>query len=309
MVYAQAARAMLRSVGHSPSSFAPDPVSKDPPHIGCRFVLSLPVLRELIASLKARLISRYAINNKSIDKSSEHEGDDQAGVSSFSDRYKDMSSLSTVMLYDRDYLFYTFLILTISTGTRAINRPVGLYLQWLDANEPKSGLAAGLSDKESMFFDKSRLVGVLPMLAQQFKHYREHITCLMGQLNQAQKWKSTTTADQLLITFDKKFRPQPLSPAWITQQFEMHLGAPVPSNFSRAFLRTELLARGVQAELIDAFLGHANAGESPFAKLSTFDYSRFSAALQEAVTQLLTDLGLSPIESRLVPYPTRRAAL
>jgi len=305
MAYTRAASTLLRTGRHAPSTFAPDVPSQDPPHIGCRFVLSKPVLRDLIETLKGKLTSRYATAQPGSHQPDTGDGPDQ--FSGFAGGYRDPSSRSAVLQYDRDYLLYTFLILTISTGTRAINQPVSLYLQWLAADEPKNGLVSGLWDKESMFYDKSRLVGVLPTLAHQFKHYRSHIEFLMGQLGQTQPWKSAPIPEQLLLTFDEKDRPHPLSPTWIEQQFEAHLGVPVPSNFSRAFLRTELLERAIHPELIDAFLGHASQGESPFAKLATFDYERYTSELKKAISDLLADLGLVPIASRLVPFPTRLA--
>lgn len=300
--YVRSANALLRKVSHKPSLYTPEAASKDQAHIGCRFVLSHRALRELITTLKERLTSRYA-QDTSLAVSEDNVGDEPA----FPRNYRDLSSRSEIMQYDRDYLFYTFLLLTISTGTRAINQPVGLYLQWQAASEPKKGLVTGLWDKETMFFDKSRLVSVLPTLAQQFKNYLLHIEFLMRQLGKVLDWKSSARPDQLLITFDDKLRAGHLSPTWIEEQFNLHLGVPVPSNFSRAFLRTELLERGVHAELVDAHLGHANEGEGPFAKLSTFDYGTYTTVLQKAIAQLLDELGMEPIESRLVPYPTRLA--
>jgi hypothetical protein len=120
--------------------------------------------------------------------------------------------------------------------------------------------------------------------------------------------KLSAPEDQILVTFDKKFRPKPLTPSWIKARFEDLLGAPVPANFSRAFMRTELLERGVAAELIDAFLGHSNEGESPFTQLSTFDYEHYICTLSKAITGILNDLGLVPIESRIVTFPTRLGA-
>lgn len=300
--YARSARTLLRKVSHIPSPHLAEVASKDQSHIGCRFVLSFHTLQELITALKERLTSRYERDTvlAKVDDGTMNE-------STFSRNYKDLSNRSEVMQYDRDYLFYTFLLLTISTGTRAIKRPVSLYLEWQAASEPKKGLLSGLWDKETMFFDKSRLINVLPTLAQQFKNYRLHIEFLMRQLGKVMNWKSSARPDQLLITFDDKLRPGRLSPTWIEEQFNIHLGVSVPANFSRAFLRTELLERGIHAELVDAYLGHASEGESPFSKLSTFDYGRYASVLQVAITQLQDELGMEPIESRLVPFPTRLA--
>lgn len=72
-------------------------------------------------------------------------------------------------------------------------------------------------------------------------------------------------------------------------------------------MRFELSERNVPPEIIDAFLGHANSGESPFSRFSTFDYGQALNVLALVIREIITQLGLEPIESRLVPYPTRLA--
>jgi len=275
--YANASKALLRTVGHKPSAFKCQNKSTDPMHIGCRFVFAFSHLKELITNLKHRL----------------------------TERFRNAYSLDYIMQYDRDYLFYTYLMLTVSTSTRAIRRPVSLFLEWQKSGQSRNGILSGLWDKETAFQNKSRLVKVLPPLAQQFRHYLLHIEFLMAQLRQTGPWKSSELEDQLLITFDDKYRPMPLTPTWIEERFNELLKTPVPCNFSRAFIRTELLERGLHAEIVDAFLGHANEGESPFSRLSTFDFDRYTDTLGKALTGILDELGLEPIESRLVPYPTR----
>ena len=277
--YANAVSTLLQGVNHKARDFKADVKSKDPVHIGCRFVLAFDPLKSLITDMKRRL----------------------------TERYRDSSSLTYTMKYDSDYLFYTYLTLTISTCNRARIQPVNLYREWQEAGQTRVGMVSGQWDKDTMFFDKSRLINVPPPLSSQFRHYLLHIEFLMGQLRLNGQWKSSAPQDQLLITFDAKYRAQPLTPTWIEDRFEELMDARVPCNFGRAFMRTELLERGVHAEIVDAFLGHANEGESPFARLSTFDFHHYTCVIGNAITSILNDLGLEPIESRLVPYPTRLA--
>jgi len=82
-------------------------------------------------------------------------------------------------------------------------------------------------------------------------------------------------------------------------------GYPVPENFHRAFLRTELLDRRASPEVIDAFMGHANAGEGPFEFLSSFDYSDYLDQIEPVIGAISAYLGLRPVESRLIPYTLR----
>lgn len=310
-VYANAAATLIKKSGGQPKVLTPDPLSPDPVHIGCRFVLSLDVLKNLVTALKSRLTGRFSIEKGvgSVEGPQEagHEGHEISGADEMK-RYKDRSSTRELEGYDRDYLFYTYLVLAITTGTRSIVQPVDLFLQWLTAQQPRSGFRSGQWDKESVFFDKSRLLEVPGVLAKQFQYYRAHVEYVMSKMGRLHHWKSMPTPDQLLITFDKKGRPQPMTPTWVTQQFEANLGAKVPSNFSRAFLRTELLERGVGGELVDAFLGHASEGENPFSRFSTFDYHPAIKKLNAALAGLAEEIGLEAIQSQVVPYTTRRTA-
>ena len=139
----------------------------------------------------------------------------------------------------------------------------------------------------------------------QFKNYRQHVQALVKRLGLRSDLSAKNAEDQLLIVVTAKKTIEPLTPSWITQQFEHHLGAKIPANFHRAFLRTSLLERGVPAEIVDAFLGHSNVGESPFGLFSSFDYGQALTTLTSAIRTLASELGLVPVESRLVPYPTR----
>src|SRR5690606_31148821 len=70
--------------------------------------------------------------------------------------------------------------------------------------------------------------------------------------------------------------------------------------FHRGLLRTKLLERGLYPELIDALLGHANAGELPFGQLSTFDFGAYRRSITRSLDALHRELGLRPLRSRLV---------
>ncbi|MBK7002921.1 MAG: hypothetical protein IPH35_24170 [Rhodoferax sp.] len=223
--YIQAATSILRLVGYTPQLSITLEEEEDMPSVGARFVLRFDLLKDVITNLKAMLTKRYP----------------------------DTLSRAYIFKYDQYYLFYTYLMLSISTGIRAVVKPVGLYSDWCLAGGPYYGFYSGLSDKESMYFDKSRLVEVLPELAKQFKNYQVHVKFLLSQINLRGQWESAKLQDQLLLVLDGKQNITALSPTWIEEQFKEHLG-PVPANFNRAFMRTELLERGVAAELVDAFL-------------------------------------------------------
>ena len=258
----------------------PESTPKDV-HIGCRFVFAKHHLESLICDLKRKL----------------------------KDRNLNTSNVEQVRQYHQDFLFYTYLILTITTCIRATNNPVSLFMQWLEADRPMQGGSAFLSDKETMFFNKSRLIVIPPILAQQFYNFQVHIEWLKPHMEPQTDWHAIPVKDQLFLTFEDPKRSahsQYLTKGWIEAQFTHHLGMAIPANFSRAFMRTELLERSVQAEIVDAFLGHFNEGESSFAPMSTFDYERYTQTLKQSIDAVVSDLKLEAIQSRFVPFNHRR---
>ena len=93
---------------------------------------------------------------------------------------------------------------------------------------------------------------------------------------------------------------KPVTAGWLADQLYQFSGFQIPANFHRAFLRTELLERDCPAEVVDAFLGHANAGENPLNALSTFDYEQYRNTISQYLQDIQRDIGLEPIPSQLV---------
>ena len=135
-VYATASATLIKKSGGQPKVFTPDPISQDPVHIGCRFVLSRDVLKSLLKALKSRLTGRYPVEKETGAADGKLEAAQECNGVSWADgikRYKDGSSLVALEIYDRDYLFYTYLVLATITASRAVVQPVNLFLQWLSA--------------------------------------------------------------------------------------------------------------------------------------------------------------------------------
>jgi hypothetical protein len=59
--------------------------------------------------------------------------------------------------------------------------------------------------------------------------------------------------------------------------------------------------RGCHPEEVDAFMGHANSGERPFAAHATFDYARHFVSIDDGLRLINRDLRLVPLSSRLLP--------
>ena len=276
--YLKAAGRLARDLGRriqSPASFLTE---RDPAHsIGARFVARFDVVRNLVTSLRQAL-----------------QPDSRA-----------LTSVDDFVEYHHNYVLYTWVVQSLSTTLRAVRKVNQLYHAW-ESTTGGTNVVAGLSDKESIFFDRARLVKISGTLAKQFLHYSQHIDFLAQRTGMYPAWGTQDGEDRpLVVVSSKQF--EAVTPAWVEGQLAGR-GVPLPANFHRGFLRTELLERGCRAEVVDAFLGHARAGESPFARHSTYDFGLHIAQLDEALSKLHSELGLTPAPSRVVPHPTRWSA-
>jgi hypothetical protein len=280
--YRRAARRMSRTVGTSLTDEAEGAiVSPDPSAtVGARFVLARRELRELVSSLADEL----------------------------RDRYVDREDRGEIARYHNLYVLFTWLYQSMGTSMRAITSPRALYSAWIRQTGHVPPLRASLSDKDSDHDDKARLALIIPDLAKQFAHFRLHEKYVGSKRGVWLQWKTTGRKHRPFFILTDDLTIKPLTPGWLAGALHDYTGYPIPANFHRAYLRTELLDRGCPAEIIDAYLGHFNQGESPFSTYSTFDFQHYCARIQHFLKDIHEDLGLTPVASRLVPYPMRVAA-
>jgi hypothetical protein len=281
-VYRSGIRRLARQIGVTPPVATDSPSDTLPDEaltVGARFVIRFDELKNLISDLVAQLREprRTPLNASDIG------------------RYHDA------------YLLYTWIFQSLHTTLRAVTRPNALYRTWQRV-VPMRRFSTSLSDKDGRYTDKARLVAVTDLLAEQFGHYKLHIEHVIRRLGLRKEWTATSSEDVPLLVLTNKRKLVPFKPGWAAAQLKERF-APLPENFHRAFLRTELLQRGCPAETVDAFMGHANAGESPFSRYSTFDYGLHLPQLKKILDEIHTALGLVPVPSRLVPYSTRLASL
>jgi hypothetical protein len=246
--------------------------------VGARFVLDFWACRQLVEQL----------------------------TTSLSDRNLDRDDSKTFVEYHNRYVLYLILLQGLTTATRVLARPDELIVAWRKAGSPvKEPLLVSISDKDTLANSKARLGVVTRALAMQFANFEAHaahlesIWWMRPQVDLAKR----EFGPIFLITGD--LRVAPVTVTWLTGALHEWTGYQVPSNFHRAFLRSELLLRGTSPEIIDAFLGHANVGESPADPLSTFDYTLYLERLGDAVEGIAEELGLRAVESRLIPFSAR----
>lgn len=211
---------------------------------------------------------------------------------------------SPLVDYHGSYTLYTWLFQTLSTSMRAVASPrANALFDALPSNKAGT-FDAALSDKDDARTSRARIAMIDDSLSLQLLNYKDHVENLLQRLRPQIDQRSACAWEPFLV-LDERRRIVPLTPSWVADQLARR-GAPLPANFHRAFLRTQLLARGVAGEVIDAFLGHANDGESPFGRYSSFDYRLHRAVLLPALRELHAELGLVPLKSRLLHYLDRR---
>jgi len=281
-LYQRASHRLARQLGISPA-IKPAPLTVEPPVsddgpavVGARFVAPLEVVRELLNTLSAEIRTS---------------------------RRTPMSGAPLVD-YHASYTLYTWLFQALATSMRALTSPRANTLFLASQDDAVHAFDAALSDKDDERSSRARLAIVDASLCLQLQNYRDHVDNLLQRL-QPQIDRKQANDWQPFVVLDERRRLAPLTPAWVADQLAAR-GAPLPANFHRAFLRTQLLTRGVAGEVIDAFLGHFNEGESPFGRFSSFDYGLHRAQLMPALQSLHEALELVPLKSRLLHHLDRR---
>jgi hypothetical protein len=176
-----------------------------------------------------------------------------------------------------------------ATSCRAIVSP---YLP-LAAIDIKRQLAT-LSDKDDECRHKTRLVWIPRALLDTMLAYEVHLDSLKAQL----PGLSRGSFEAPCFFLDDDMKPLPVRPKTLEPLLQPYLN--VRANTHRRFLRSELLLRGCNPEVIDAFMGHWHAGEEPFSPYSTFNFASYTRELRTFLEPLLAVIGLDrPIAGRL----------
>lgn len=266
--YSSVLRRLMKDAGNPLKPSQPKQASSNGSH-GARFVASMESVKRLVINLSTEL-----------------------------DRKLDRTDRTDLIRYHNWYTFYVWLMQSLYTGHRAVNNPDTLIAALSDR---PTTLFGGISDKEnSTLADKARLVMLPEPLQKQLLRYLHHVEKLIrkfdGNLFDALKQKDTSSN---LFYLDKKGNPLPVTCGWCESMMEK-LKVPLPGNFHRAFLRTELIERACPAQVVDAFLGHANIGESPYFTFSSMDYQRWADNIQPMLIPLVQETGITCQSSQLV---------
>jgi hypothetical protein len=192
--------------------------------------------------------------------------------------------------YHARFTAYTVLCHNFATAIRGIINPVP---RLVDIDR-RIGIAL-IHDKGS---SKDRPSLIPAYVVSQLDFYADHTRRLCRYIPQL----SQLLVDQQLtgrcFFLDKQRQPTPVRPSTL----EIHMKEipfPYAANVQRRFMRSLMVQKCWPAEVIDAFLGHAAAGEQWFADFSSFSPRDYFLFLKAHLFPLLLDLGFEAVESTL----------
>lgn len=153
---------------------------------------------------------------------------------------------------------------------------------------------ATLSDKDDETQHKTRLIWIPRPLLDTMLLYEAHLDSLKAQMPGLPR----TFAEAPCFFLDENMKPLAVRPKTLEPRLQPYLN--VRANTHRRFLRSELLLRGCNPEVVDAFMGHWHAGEEPFSPYSSFSFASYTRELRIHLEPLLAEIGLDrPIAGRL----------
>jgi hypothetical protein len=231
--------------------------------------------------------------------------------------------LKEIVDYHNAYVLYTAWLLAFSVGYRAVINP----LPTLALHIAPFNLLA-ISDKDDSDFTHTRVVAVPRILGEQLIYYKNHLL-KMGELLRtmcpdlcrnvdnivlfekkslsitpaevAHWFKNIRHSKQLhgpLFSLDYRLNSLPLSPKLMVDLLPQNIK--IPANTGRHWLKSNLLAEGVEPELIDWQMGHWQCGQAPLGNYSTLNAVEAAKQLGPLINHFLTADGWKSCTSALL---------
>ncbi|WP_311945426.1 hypothetical protein [Halomonas piscis] len=183
------------------------------------------------------------------------------------------------------YTAYTVAMLMFCTGYRSIRDP----LPRLSHINLSRGVIV-VADKTNDHQSHARFIPLPPVMIDQFHRYLKHRHAVLSRL----RLYLNHDWDTPFLLLDVYGNPQPVTPA----RLEHHLQWPhsPPLNINRHYLHTQFKERGCSAEEVDAFMGHWDMGQEPWAKHSTFCPRAYRHSITSQVEDMMLEQGWTVIE-------------
>ena len=194
----------------------------------------------------------------------------------------------TVNVHNR-YTAYTVAMLMFCTGYRSIRDPLPKWDQ-LSLSRRMMVIADKTDDAQS----HARFLPLPTIMMDQLQHYLRHREAIVGRLKLylQQQW------DSPFLFLDTYGHPKQVTPKRLQEHLDWP-GSP-PLNINRHYLHTHLKEVGCSAELVDAYMGHWDAGQEPWAKYSTFCPHEYREHISSAIELMMQRQGWRAIEGAVL---------
>ncbi|SDM97617.1 hypothetical protein [Vreelandella arcis] len=187
------------------------------------------------------------------------------------------------------YVAYTVAMLMFSTGYRSVRDPLP---SW--DNISLSRRIIVIADKTDDQQSHARFLPLTSLMVEQLQHYQRHREGIIERLSfyLQNRW------DTPFMFLDHYGNPKEVTPTRLHDQLQW-IDSP-PLNINRHFLHTRLKESDLSSEVVDAFMGHWDPGQEPWASYSTFCPREYQALIASVIQRLMVQQGWKALKGALL---------
>ena len=177
------------------------------------------------------------------------------------------SGLSRLIGFHNEFVLYSLELLNLGTGHRPVDCP---YESLLDIDV--TGQLIYISDKENRSGSASRVIALPEVALEQISHIRSQLETLIshnsvvGEVAVRAAAKALEGDGPFLFFISKDQSIDIVTPKLLNDRFRDRW--PLPLNWTRHWMRSSLARVGVEGDLIDAWMGHADFGQEALGRWS-----------------------------------------
>lgn len=202
-------------------------------------------------------------------------------------------NVSKAIAFHNEFSLYSYLLFIFSTAIRALKTPK-FTVAYFDAETHY----LAVKDKEKESGDNTRVVILPSITRQQLDFYQSHVQFLYAKislvcpslLNLVVAEGIEEVSQTLFFIDEKSLKIQVFSQALLEKALRER-GYSVPLNSNRHFLRSTLLERRCEVELVDLFLGHTDHICGAWVKDMAMHWAELTQLIEKHLVPILTECG------------------
>lgn len=189
-------------------------------------------------------------------------------------------STEETIAFHQIYLAYTTSLVNLCTSMRAVTES-SLPESHLDS---KTGFAV-ICDKDDGTKQSSRRVWIPPSVADHLIYFKEHMHALYNSLHREIPDLYRLFSDNfpgtgnVYLYIDEQKKVSLMGPGTLEDYLEKNFNFFLSANWSRHYLRSELIETDCPNEVVNAFLGHSETGQEPWSRFSAMHPADFQSIL------------------------------